>query len=207
MPELEGLLRVDEPLLKPSALTCARAFADDSISRWLIPDEDKRANMRYSFEVPLRLNMMGVGEAYTTSPDCEGVAIWSLSSEKQSLRLAVRAGFPRLPLRCGLRYMLRDAAMMKFCYQARREYAPPLHMYLGILAVAPEHQGKGVASRLLRPMLKQLDESKIACYLETQNLKNVDMYRHFGFDQVHETVLPGSDIKLYLMLRQPLTNG
>jgi ribosomal protein S18 acetylase RimI-like enzyme len=207
MTQLEGLLRVNESLLKPSALTCARAFADDSISEWLIPDKEKRANMRYSFEVPLRLNTMGVGEAYTTSPECEGVAIWSLSSEKQSLRLAIQAGFPRLPLHCGWRYLLRDAAMMKFCDQLRREYAPPLHMYLGILAVAPEHHGKGIASRLLRPMLKHLDESTTACYLETQNLKNVEMYSHFGFEQVHAAELPGSGIRLYLMLRQPPSSG
>ena len=92
--------------------------------------------------------------------------------------------------------------MLRQCEKLRRKYAPPRHLYLGLLAVAPEHQGKGHASALLKPMLKKLDEEKMACYLETQNLKNIAIYQHFGFKMVHETCIPGSDYPLYLMLRE-----
>jgi hypothetical protein len=50
-------------------------------------------------------------------------------------------------------------------------------------------------------MLARLDESGMACYVETQNMKNVAMYQHFGFALVHETLIPGSKHPLYLMLR------
>ena len=55
----------------------------------------------------------------------------------------------------------------------------------------PAQQGKGFASALLKPMLARLDEENMACYLETQNMKNVAMYQHFGFKLVHETRVPG----------------
>jgi len=120
----------------------------------------------------------------------------------QSISMMLQAGYPRLPLRCGWSYFIRDAVMLRQCEKLRSKYAPPHHLYLGLLAVAPEHQGKGHASTLLKPMLKRLDEGKMACYLETQNMKNVAMYRHFGFKLMHETRLLGGNIPLYLMLRE-----
>ena len=202
MAGLESLFRIDLSLVEPASMTCARAFADDPLTAYLIADENKRVNLHYTFEVPLRISAMGGAEAYATSPEFEGIAIWMPSGTKQPLSMMLQAGNPRLPLRCGWRYFLRDAAMLRQCEKLRRKYAPPRHLYLGLLAVAPEHQGKGYASALLKPMLKKLDEEKMACYLETQNLKNVAMYRHFGFTQVQQTCLPGSDIPFYLMLRE-----
>ena len=202
MPGLESLLRIDLSLIEQASMTCARAFADDPLTAYLIADEKKRVNLHYTFEVPLRISAMGGAEAYATSPECEGIAIWMPSGTKLSLSMMLQAGYPRLPLRCGWRYFIRDATMLRQCEKLRRKYAPPRHLYLGLLAVAPEHQGKGHASALLKPMLKKLDEEKMACYLETQNLKNIAIYQHFGFKMVHETCIPGSDYPLYLMLRE-----
>jgi ribosomal protein S18 acetylase RimI-like enzyme len=202
MPGLESLLRIDLSLVEPASMTCARAFADDPVTAYLIPNEKKRANLHYTFEVPLRISAMGGADAYATSPECEGIAIWMPSGMKQSISMTIRGGYPRLPLRCGWSYFVRDAAMLRQCEKLKRKYAPPRHLYLGLLAVAPEHQGKGYASALLKPMFKRLDADKMACYLETQNLKNVAMYQHFGFRLVHETCVTGCKLPLYLMLRE-----
>jgi len=202
MSGLDTLVRIDFALVGPASFTCARAFADDPMTACLIPDEKKRVNLHYTFEVPLRISAMGGAEAYATSVDCEGVAVWMPSSKKQSIVQTLRAGYPLLPLRCGWRYLIKDAAMLNHCEKMRRKYAPPLHLYLGLLAVDPAHQGKGFASALVKPMLERLDEEKMACYLETQNLKNVAMYQHFGFKTVHRTNMPGTDLPLYLMLRE-----
>jgi ribosomal protein S18 acetylase RimI-like enzyme len=202
VPGFDSLVKIDSTLVEPASITCARAFADDLLTAYLIPNEKKRANLHYTFEVPLRISAMGGAEAYATSPECEGVVIWMSSGMKQSLSMMLQAGYPRLPLRCGWRYFIRDAAMLRQCEKLRRKYAPPRHLYLGLLAVAPEHQGKGHASALLKPMLKALEEEKMACYLETQNMKNVAMYQHFGFKLVHETRMPGGKYPLYLMLRE-----
>ena len=195
---MDSLIRIDSTLVEPASMTCARAFADDPLTAYLIPDENKRVNLHYTFEVPLRISALGGAEAYVTSPECEGVAVWMPSWIKQSISMTIRAGYPRLALRCGWRYFVRDATMLRQCEKLRQQYAPPHHLYLGLLAVAPEQQRKGYASALLRPMLKRLDEEKMACYLETQNLKNVAMYRHFGFTLVHETRVTGSECPLFL---------
>ncbi len=201
MSGLESLLRIDLSLVEPASMTCARAFADDPLTTWMIPDPAKRPNLRYAFEMVLRVSAMGGAEGYTTSPLCEGVAVWMPSGTKQSMGMLLRAGYPHLPLRCGWRYLLLDGRSLAYCEKLKKKYAPARHCYLAALAVGPLHQGKGIASLLLKPMLAKLDEEKMACYVETQNMKNVAMYQHFGFKLVHETCMPGGTYHLYLMLR------
>ena len=200
-PGLDSLLRIDLSLVERASITCARAFADDPLTLWMIPDPHKRANLRYAFEMILRMAAMGGAEAYTTSAVCEGVAVWMPAGAKQSIVMLLRAGYPSLPLRCGWRYLLLDSRSMTLSEKLRKKYAPARHCHLSLLGVDPEHQGKGFASALLKPILARLDEEKMACCVETQNMKNVNMYCHFGFNLVHQTRIPGSDYPLFLMLR------
>jgi ribosomal protein S18 acetylase RimI-like enzyme len=199
---LDGLLPLTSELVKPASMTCARAFADDETTRFLIPDATKRDNLRFSFEYYLNLSLIVGKGTFVTSPKCEGVAMWFESQYKESFFDHLRAGFPFLPLRIGWGFLLREAQLDLHFSRLRRELAPKRHMYLAILAVDPDHQGKGFASKLVRPMLEYLDEQKMPVYLETQNLKNVAMYRGWGFDLLKEEMLPESDLKLFLMLRQ-----
>jgi len=198
-----GLTRIELPLVERAARTCAAAFINDPPTLYLIPGEKKRKNLRFAFEYYLRMCVLSGGEAYASSPNCEAVAVWVPSSAKDSLWKSLRAGYPFLPLRCGWRYLIKDAQGIDFCTEIRKKYAPARHHYLELLAVAPECQHRGFAGRLLRPMLSELDKRKTPCYLETQNLDNVNFYRHFGFGIVHETFMPGTDFPLYSMLRQP----
>jgi GNAT superfamily N-acetyltransferase len=90
----------------------------------------------------------------------------------------------------------------RFANKIKKQYAPSPHKYLALLAVEPSQQGKGFASQLLKPILEKLDRQRLPCYLETQNLKNVNMYRHFGFDLVYETTLPCTSLPMYVMVRK-----
>ena len=200
---LDGLTPLSVDLVKTASETCARAFADDEITRFLIPDDTKRANLHYAFEYYLRLTILNGGGTFVTSPKCEGVAMWFESERKESFFTHLRAGFPMLPLRNSWGYLLREAQMDLHFSGLRRELAPKRHMYLGVLAVDPLSQGQGYASKLVWPMLKRLDEQQIPAYLETQCLKNVDMYRHWDFELLREERLSDTNLKMWLMLRKP----
>jgi ribosomal protein S18 acetylase RimI-like enzyme len=56
-----------------------------------------------------------------------------------------------------------------------------------MIGVLPEAQGKGVASTLMNPMLQSMTEKSIPVFLETANLRNVDIYKKKGF-KVFETL-------------------
>ncbi len=197
-----SLIGISSELVETASITCARAFDGDPLTLWMIPDASKRPNLRYAFETIIRVALLGGSEVYSTSVKCEGVAIWMPVGAKQSMSILLQAGYPQLPLRCGWRYLLRDSRTMSLCEKLRKKYAPARHYYLNTLAVDPDFQGRGFARALLEPMLNKLDKENTACYLETQNMKNVEMYRHFGFHIVHETIIPGTGHPLYMMLRE-----
>lgn len=201
MSGFENLIPVDKKLVKPAAITVARAFKDDPETIYLIPDEKKRENLRYALEFFISIARFGQEEAYTTSLECEGVALWSHSDHKMPFWAAFTAN-PFPSLRCGWRFISRQVEANHVAVDIKKKYAPARHIYLSLLAVDPSHQGKGFASALLKPMLKRLDENSMPAYLETQNMKNVKMYEHFGFKLVYETALYDGNYPIYAMLRE-----
>lgn len=65
-------------------------------------------------------------------------------------------------------------------------------MRIGILH---HEQGKGIASKLLKPMLEYCDRVKTPVYLETNKEMNVDIYKHFGFEVALQGNVPKSDVE------------
>jgi ribosomal protein S18 acetylase RimI-like enzyme len=174
---------------------------DDPYTVYDIPKECNRYNLKYGFEYFLRMSLLQKREAYTTSTNCEGVAIWMDSRKKDVFWHVFRVN-PLLPFRCGWQYIVRESSSNRLAEKIKKQYAPEHHMYLALLAVHPDSQGKGFTSQLLRPVLSRLDRDQFPCYLETQNLKNVSMYEHFGFKLVYEMILPHTKLPLYAMLRE-----
>ncbi len=139
-----------------------------------------------------------------TSPECEGIAIWLTSNAKSPWWNKVRAGLLLLPFRCGWHYLNYSYREEKFAEALKQKHAPKHYMYLALLAVAPEYQGKGYASKLIRPMLNHLDKIGLPCYAETQNRKNVAMYQKYGFELKESTFFPpGSECEVHVLLRNP----
>ena len=56
--------------------------------------------------------------------------------------------------------------------------------YLFLLGVEPRSQRRGIGSALIRPVLERADAEHVACYLETENQRNVAFYRKQGFDLI-----------------------
>ena len=197
-----NLIRVDSSLVKPASITCTNAFKNDPYVKYIVPDEHKRPAIHYVFEYYLRLAIAGKEIVFTTSPECEGVAIWEDTRQKWPLNAIFHARNPLLSLRCGVLVILRLLVAERHIAKIKKQYAPETHLYLALLAVRPESQGKGFASILVGPMLTYADKENLPCYLETQNTKNVSLYEHFGFKVVYNNVLPHTTVPFYGMLRE-----
>jgi GNAT superfamily N-acetyltransferase len=201
---LKDLIRIDNNLIPAAAASSARAFENDPYTVYVIPDKKKRANLKFAFQFYMRFALYEGAEGYTTSPECEGVAVWSNPETKRhSLSSFLYSGNPFLPLRCGFRYILTEMRVNSFCEKIKKMYAPQSHLYLALLAVDPVHQKKGIARALVSPVLEKCDREGLPCYLETQNEKNVSMYNHFGFEKFYEGIFPGTPSPLFAMLRKP----
>ena len=79
---------------------------------------------------------------------------------------------------------------------------PSRHWFLQAIGVDPQFQGRGYASKLLRPMLSRIDEEGLPCYLETLDETNVPLYEHFGFKVIEKSTIPQTSLTNWAMLRE-----
>ncbi len=83
-----------------------------------------------------------------------------------------------------------------------KRLVPFKHWFLQTIGVDPQFQGKGYASKLLKPMFTRLDEEGLPCYLETVDETNVQLYEHFGFKVIEKSTIPNTKFTNWAMLRQ-----
>jgi ribosomal protein S18 acetylase RimI-like enzyme len=198
---MDRIIPLNMSMVKQASITCAEAFLDDPYTKYTIPNIKQRVNLPYGFEYYLRQSLLGKARAYTTSPACEGVAVWQDSIKRGPFGSSLHVN-PFLPLKCGLLYIVREYSINRLASKIKKGLAPKHHIYLALLAVRPDSQGKGFASMLLKALLNELDRDHLPCYVETQNLQNVSMYEHFGFKLIHQILIPGADLPLYMMMRE-----
>jgi len=198
----DGIIPVNNALVHKAAATIASAFMDDPSTHYALPNPARRANLHHIVAYYLRLDLLNGGSIYTVSPECEGVACWHPPGTKTSWLTKLRAGFLRLPLYGGMHYIRYSCQEDRFYEQLKLRHAPDKYVYLALLAVTPECQGLGHASKLIRHMLQYADSQNLPCYVETQNQKNVNMYSNYGFELKESTFYPpGSECEVYVMVR------
>jgi GNAT superfamily N-acetyltransferase len=72
-----------------------------------------------------------------------------------------------------------------------RERDMPLpHWYLLLVGIEPKNQGHGLGTELLRPMLNRLNRLGSACYLETEEARNIRFYLKNGFEMIVNGQMP-----------------
>ncbi len=201
---LEGLLPLSKSSFQKSIDVLTRAFWDDPLNAHFFPDETQRQRLvPLFFEYRLKQGRR-YGEVFTTSEEVEGIAIWIPSNTIDStLWREFRSGGFKLLRIFGLSLINRMTKVGEFSSTRRAKYAITPYLHLGSFAVDPEMHGQGFASKLIRPMLAHLDESKMHCYLEAQSESNVSLYEHYGFEVLAEGVVPNTDIPHWDMMRSP----
>lgn len=87
------------------------------------------------------------------------------------------------------------------CRAVKSRFATAHTWYCLCLAVSPQLQGRGFASRLIRPALEVLEANRCSLYLETHRELNVSIYRHLGFELLDSAPIPGTNITQYAMMK------
>jgi GNAT superfamily N-acetyltransferase len=200
--ELRGLLRVDKAGIKQAATALSLAFFDYPLMKYLFPGEMKRkAGLSCLFEYYLNYSVR-YGEVFATSANMEGVVIWVPPGHyHMGFFRTLRAVPLSVLFRLGSLANERMKGSDGYMESVHKRLITRSHWYLGTLGVIPEMQGKGFASKLLNPMLARIDEAGLPCYLETQLEARVDLYGHFGFRAIDESIIPGTTITNWGMLR------
>ena len=198
----EPLLKLKKDQIKPASLMLARAFRDDPIMAYAFPERGgEEPGLTYTHESILRLGLK-YDLIHTTSTRLEGVAAWRrIRKPSYSFWRMLLSGALLPAMKMGRKTGQGMQTFSQHLDKKHEEMINGIHWYLQLIGVDPEYQGQGFASRLLRGMLARIDQEGLPCYLETELAANVPIYEHFGFKTLEEYLVPGTPVKMWLMLR------
>jgi len=186
-----------------AAAMLARAFHDDPLMRYAIPDSDERARLLPSlYERMIRFGMLA-GEVYATSDVPEGVAIWIPTNAKWTRENIEASGMHEFATLIGNDAYQRYREVVSQEWQARLREIPGPGWYLFILGVEPRIQRRGLGGALMRPILARADTEQLVCYLETENERNVAFYLKQGFDLIVSEEAGTSGVRFWTFRRNP----
>jgi ribosomal protein S18 acetylase RimI-like enzyme len=193
-----GVVRLDAEQAEARIGMIVEAFRNDAVMRMLRLPE--RA-MRRMYALPVELGIHH-GEVYASSPAAEGVMV-IVPGERSVFRMRDVLASGSLGNALGMIRVLFNRHMRKMFTIVEEDHKKldiGPYWYLSMIAVAPEHQGCGHGSRLLRHLCARADREGKAIYLETQTAQNAALYEHFGFTTVrHVEITDG--IELWEMVR------
>ena len=141
---------------------------------------------------------------YADSEEINGFAAWipfGFEGNKP-LPFLINGGL-KLFLRTGVGFIGRLLSYENYAMNLKKEFTDNYDWYLFNLSVKQDAQGKGIASKLMRPMLQFCDDERMVAYLETNKESNVGIYKHYGFDLMKEEMIPKTDVMHYAMVRHP----
>jgi len=182
----------------------ARAFQDDELFVWVEPDPERRAAFLVPFMTALARRSRRLAVALATAPALEGVSLWK-GPDLGALSPAQLAmtGLDRIAEWLSAEALARFDAVFDPIEAALAADVPEPCWYLGVLAVEPGRQGRGLGSRLMVPILARADHEGLAVTLETAKARNLPLYRRHGFEVLRELAPPAAGGPTVWTMRRP----
>ena len=201
--EKAGLYIVQETDLDRLAEVAADAYQDYPLHNWFTKGKyDKKAS-KLIMQISLR-TMTEDAVIYADSEEINGFAVWlpfGFTGSK-TWPFLVNGGL-KLILHSGPGIIGRLLAYETYAMNLKKEFTDNYDWYLYNLSIKKDAQGKGIASKLMRPMLGFCDDEKMVAYLETNKESNVSLYKHYGFELKKEELIPKTPVTHYAMVRNP----
>ncbi|MGE2733177.1 GNAT family N-acetyltransferase [Mycolicibacterium vaccae] len=187
--------------VKPLSQVLGRAFFDDPVMMWMLPDDARRARaLPRVFAAMTRHHFLAGEAAEIASRDgtLGAAALWDPPGRwKQTPREEMRM-MPAMLLAMG-RHVRRGQAMAELMKQQHPEEP---HWYLGVIGSDPTVRGAGLGWALMESRLNRCDAEGAPAYLESTKETNLGYYARFGFEVTGELTIPGGP-PIWQMWRQP----
>ena len=202
--EKAGLYLVQEKDLDRLAKVAADAYQDYSLHNWFTKGKYDAKASELIMQISLR-TMTQDAVIYADSEEINGFAVWLPFGFTGSKTLPfLMSGGLSLILHSGLGIIGRLLTYETYAMNLKKEFTENYDWYLYNLSIRKDAQGKGLASKLMRPMLQFCDDERMVAYLETNKEANVGLYQHYGFDLMKQEQIPKSTVTHYAMVREPI---
>lgn len=186
----------------PAATALARAFYEDPVTRWIVPEiadvpfsQYMDAGRRW-FSLVMVTVYRGQATTFTVDP-VVGAAIWVPPGDWPTPWWHQLLLLPRL----ALIYRRRLPRLLGFVRLVEERHPREPHWYLPVLGVQPDWQGRGLGSALLRPVLERCDRDGMPAYLEASTSRSRTCYERLGFEVVEQLALPRGGPPIWRMWR------
>jgi ribosomal protein S18 acetylase RimI-like enzyme len=199
-----GLYIVKKEDLEKLAEVSADAYKDYPLHNWFTGGKYDPVASKLLMQISLR-TMTEDAIIYADSEEMNGFAVWlpfGFTGNKTMPFLA--NGGLKLIFHSGLGLIGRLLTYETYAMNLKKEFTDHYDWYLFNLSIKKDAQGKGIASKLLRPMLQFCDDERMVAYLETNKESNVSLYRHYGFELQKEELIPKTTVTHYAMTRHPI---
>ncbi len=184
--------------------TLGRAFYDDPVSVWIMPDPAVRAkHLRKFFAAVTRHHHLAGGgaEVATDGSTIGAAALWDPPGRwKQSAREQLMM-LPSFVLGFGPRLTMGRRVGELFDRMKSQHPEEP-HWYLAVIGSDNSVRGKGYGQALMNSRLDRVDAEHAPAYLESSKPENVPYYQRFGFEVMGELVIPNGGPTLWPMWRR-----
>ncbi|NKB60604.1 MAG: GNAT family N-acetyltransferase [Gammaproteobacteria bacterium] len=153
----------------------SESFKDDPHMNWILEQS------RYSEKINVVIEYQ-VKEAFNTgcvlvTKDLLGASLWNTESRENLTIDYIKRNISFI-LKLGLRTAIRS---LKDKEAAENKHTGKKYFYLSAIGVLPQGRGKGLASKLMDPLLEHCKKHNFPVYLETANDRNVKIYSKKGF--------------------------
>jgi ribosomal protein S18 acetylase RimI-like enzyme len=202
--EKAGLYIVQKKDLDQLAGIAADAYQDYPLHNWFTKGKYDQKASKLIMQISLK-TMTEDAIIYADSEEMNGFAVWlpfGFTGSK-TLPFLLNGGL-KLIFHSGLGIIGRLLTYETYAMNLKKEFTDHFDWYLYNLSIKKDAQGKGIASKLLRPMLQFCDDEKMVAYLETNKEKNVSLYKHYGFELKKEEWIPKTTVMHYAMVRQAM---
>lgn len=201
--EKAGLYVVQKKDLDRLAEIAADAYQDYPLHNWLTKGRYDQKASKLIMQITLK-TMTEDAIIYADSEQLNGFAVWlpfGFTGSK-TFPFLFNGGL-KLIFHSGLGIIGRLLTYENYAMNLKKEFTDNYDWYLYNLSIKKDAQGKGIASKLMRPMLQFCDDEKMVAYLETNKANNVTLYNHYGFELKREEVIPKTPVTHYSMVRIP----
>ena len=201
--EKAGLYIVQKKDIDRLAEVSADAYQDYPLHNWFTKGKYDFNASKLLMQVTLK-TMMKDAVIYADSEEINGFAVWLPFGFTGNKTLPfVLSGGLKLIFHPGPGFIGRLLTYENYAMNLKKEFTQNYDWYVFNLSIKKDAQGKGIASKLMRPMLQFCDNERMVAYLETNKEANVGLYQHYGFELKKEEFIPKSNVMHYAMVRQP----
>lgn len=184
-----------------AAALLARAFHDDPMMAWVVPDTAERPRLLGRF-FAASLRYAALFGRLDIAPGRDGAAAWLPPGDFRMTPLRMlRSGHLLLPFRVGSACWRRLARLNRYALMLHSRTVPEPHWYLYSVGVEPSRQRRGVGAGLLKFALERADADHLPCYLETSSESNLPLYERLGFKVAIRGRVPPDGPPIWAMVR------